>query len=78
MTASPIDLITSKQQKVALRGIRVQSRLMAMGQRTTIEQTFLNLEDEAVEAIYTFPVPERAAVCGLSGSSFRSQSATSL
>lgn len=64
MTAGTIDLITSKQQKIALRGIRVQSRLTAMGQRTTVEQTFLNLEDEAVEVTYTFPLPERAAVCG--------------
>ena len=35
-----------------------------MGQRTCIEQTFINAEKEAIEVTYTFPVPERAAVCG--------------
>lgn len=35
-----------------------------MCQRTTIEQTFVNLEETAVEALYTFPLPDRAAVCG--------------
>lgn len=64
MTVSPIDLITARQQKVALRGIRVHSRLSGMGQQTTVEQTFVNMEKEAIEVTYAFPVPERAAVYG--------------
>src|SRR5204862_3139314 len=50
--------------RVALRGVRLRSRLSGMSQRTTVEQTFVNLEDRAVEAVYTFPLPESAAVCG--------------
>ena len=34
-------------------------------QRTTVEQTFVNLEPLAIEAVYTFPLPENAAVCGV-------------
>jgi hypothetical protein len=43
--------------------VRVRSRLVALGQKTTIEQTFVNLEDRAIEAVYTFSFPESAAVC---------------
>src|SRR5690242_9432846 len=50
--------------RVALRGVRVLARLSGMSQRTTVEQTFVNLEDRAIEAVYTFPLPESAAVCG--------------
>jgi hypothetical protein len=28
-----------------------------------VEQTFVNLEPVAIEAIYTFPLPDDAAVC---------------
>ena len=40
----------------------MQSRLVALGQKTTIEQTFVNIEDRAIEAVYTFPLPEGAAI----------------
>src|SRR3712207_2838083 len=56
-TANPAD-------RVALRGVRLRSRLSGMSQRTTIEQTYVNLEPDAIEAVYTFPLPESAAVCG--------------
>src|SRR3954467_3889723 len=50
--------------KVALRGVRLRARLSGMSQRTTVEQTYVNLERRAIEAVYTFPLPESAAVCG--------------
>src|SRR6478609_6479469 len=50
--------------RVALRGVRVHARLAGMSQRTTVEQTFVNLEPRAIEAVYTFPLPDGAAVCG--------------
>jgi len=56
-TANPSD-------RIALRGVRVRSRLTGMSQRTTLEQTFVNLESKPIEALYTFPLPEGAAVCG--------------
>src|SRR5947207_11363561 len=49
---------------VALRGVRLRAHIAALGQRTTIEQTFVNVERNAIEAVYTFPLPENAAVCG--------------
>jgi Ca-activated chloride channel family protein len=50
--------------EIALRGVRVRSRLSGMSQKTIVEQMFVNLEDRAIEAVYTFPVPDGAAVCG--------------
>ncbi len=59
-----IDLKTKNPaDKIALRGVRVRSRLSGMSQTTTVEQTFINAEHKAIEAIYTFPLPENAAVC---------------
>ncbi|HTL29467.1 MAG TPA: VIT domain-containing protein, partial [Tepidisphaeraceae bacterium] len=50
--------------RVALRGVRLRAQLTALCERTTIEQTFVNKESRAIEALYTFPLPEDAAVCG--------------
>jgi Ca-activated chloride channel family protein len=50
--------------RIALRGVRVAARLSGMGLRAVVEQTFVNLESRAIEAVYTFPLPESAAVCG--------------
>ena len=59
-----IDLLTGKASaKIALRGVHVVSSLAGMSQRTTVEQTFLNMERREIEAIYTFPLPDNAAVC---------------
>src|SRR5687767_8875927 len=51
------------EQKIALRGVRLRSVVAALAERATVEQTFVNLEAIAIEAIYTFPLPEDAAVC---------------
>jgi hypothetical protein len=56
-TANPAD-------RVALRGVRLAARVAGMSLKATLEQTFVNLEDRAIEAVYTFPLPESAAVCG--------------
>jgi Ca-activated chloride channel family protein len=59
-----IALVTpNTAHRVALRGVRVRSRLSGMSQRTTVEQTFVNREPVPIEAVYTFPLPENAAVC---------------
>lgn len=49
---------------IALRGVRITSRLAGLSERTTVEQTFANLGDRPLEPIYTFPLPDGAAVCG--------------
>ena len=50
--------------RIALRGVRVHATLVGLAQRTLVEQTFVNLEPRAVEAVYTFPLPDGAAVSG--------------
>src|SRR3954452_11801287 len=50
--------------RIALRGVRLRARVAGMSLKATLEQTFVNLEDRAIEALYTFPLPEGAAVCG--------------
>lgn len=60
----PTLVATDRQAHIALRGTQLHSRLTGMSQVTTVEQTYVNLGEEAIEAIYTFPLPEDAAVCG--------------
>ena len=55
---------THPDDRVALRGVRIHATLVGLAQRTRIEQTFVNLEPRAIEAAYTFPLPDGAAVCG--------------
>src|SRR5262249_30887949 len=62
--ASELRSLSRRQDQIALRGVRVRSRLAGMSQKTTVEQMFVNLEPRAIEAVYTFPLPEGAAVCG--------------
>jgi Ca-activated chloride channel family protein len=50
--------------RISLRGVRVRARVAGMSLKATVEQTFVNLEAQAIEAVYTFPLPEGAAVCG--------------
>jgi len=53
----------NSMDRIALRGVRLQCSLTALCERTTVEQTFVNLEDKPIEAVYTFPLPDEAAVC---------------
>jgi Ca-activated chloride channel homolog len=43
----------------------IELRVTGMIARATVEQTFENPSDEVVEAVYVFPLPETAAVDGL-------------
>lgn len=49
--------------KVALQGVRIRAHVAGFAQKTTIEQTFANLEKKPIEANYNFPLPANAAVC---------------
>jgi Ca-activated chloride channel family protein len=49
--------------RIALRGVRMHAVLAGMSQKTLVEQTFVNREQHAIEAVYTFPLPDGAAVC---------------
>ncbi len=60
-----IDLRTEKDtDQIALRGIRIRATVAALSVKACVEQAFVNMESRAIEAIYTFPVPDGAAVCG--------------
>lgn len=49
---------------VALTGVRIVASVTGSGHRTLVEQLFVNREAVAIEAVYTFPLPDGAAVCG--------------
>lgn len=53
-----------RSEMIALRGVRLTAKLSGGSLEAALEQTFVNLESKAIEAIYTFPLPETAAVCG--------------
>ena len=51
------------EDQVALHGVRLSGRVLGTHQQITLEQTYINLEDRAIEAQYTFPLPANATVC---------------
>src|SRR6266550_1396277 len=65
MEAARIGLRSAREtDRIALRGVRIVARVAGMSVKATVEQTFVNLEAEAIEAVYTFPLSDGAAVCG--------------
>lgn len=64
----PCGLYTSgKNREVPLEGVKVSAVVVGRGAKVTVTQRFRNKEGKPVEAIYKFPLPERAAVCGFEG-----------
>lgn len=64
----PCGLYTSgKNCEVPLEGVKVSAVVVGRGAKVTITQRFRNKEGKPVEAVYKFPLPERAAVCGFEG-----------
>ena len=51
---------------VPLTGVRVTGDILGRGARVKVAQRFRNDEAQAIEAVYRFPLPETAAVCGFS------------
>jgi Ca-activated chloride channel family protein len=49
---------------VALTGVRILAMVTGSGHRTVVEQLFVNRETQPIEAVYTYPLPDGAAVCG--------------
>ncbi|MCU0597516.1 MAG: VIT and VWA domain-containing protein [Desulfobacterota bacterium] len=49
---------------IPLLGVKAQGEIIGGGAKTRVFQRFRNLETKPVEAIYKFPLPEGAAVCG--------------
>ena len=59
-------LASSGSNPVPLEGVRVTGDVLGRGARVTVSQRFRNREVRAIEAVYRFPLPETAAVCGFS------------
>jgi len=57
-------LIQSNGEVVPLVGVDVQADIAGRGAKVKISQQFKNTEKKPIEAVYKFPLPENAAVCG--------------
>jgi len=44
--------------------VKVEGNILGRGARVRVSQRFRNQEKKAIEAVYKFPLPEGAAVCG--------------
>jgi Ca-activated chloride channel family protein len=59
-------LLTGPARKpVPLEGVKIHAEVLGHASRVTLAQRFRNAEKVPIEAVYVFPVPEAAAVCGL-------------
>jgi Ca-activated chloride channel family protein len=53
------------EARVALESVAVQARLRGLLSETQVTQTYRNLEDDNIEAVYTFPLPLDAVLLEL-------------
>jgi Ca-activated chloride channel family protein len=56
--------LAAGSEPVPLQGVSVDVDLTDFAARVTLTQRYRNVEDRAIEAVYTFPLDELAAVCG--------------
>lgn len=52
------------EAKIALRGVRASMYLFNNSLRVNLEQRYVNVEKVSIEAVYSFPLPIEATVCG--------------
>jgi len=57
-------LISSTSEPVPMLGVKVEADILGRGARVKVSQNFRNQEARAIEAVYKFPLPEGAAICG--------------
>ncbi len=53
-----------QQQQIAVLGVRVESQIAGLLEKTTVEQSICNDEDQAIEVSCALPIPPGAAVTG--------------
>jgi hypothetical protein len=56
--------LSSSSEPIPLEGVSIDAELNDFSARVVVTQRYRNLEDRAIEAVYTFPLDEQAAVCG--------------
>ncbi|MFH1250004.1 MAG: VIT domain-containing protein [bacterium] len=49
---------------IPLIGVKIAIKVFDFASKVTVEQAFRNIEKKPIEAVYSFPLPESAAVCG--------------
>jgi Vault protein inter-alpha-trypsin domain/von Willebrand factor type A domain len=49
---------------IPLEGVAIEAEVRDFCSRVTVTQRYRNLEEKPIEAMYVFPLDERAAVCG--------------
>jgi len=59
-----IGALTTPQGNLPLKRLEVEADIVGIFAQTVIRQTFQNPTDRALEAIYIFPLPDRAGVGG--------------
>ncbi len=57
-------LVTRNAAPIPLVGVTATGTIIGRAARVKIRQRFENREDNAIEAVYKFPLPESASVCG--------------
>lgn len=57
-------LLSSVSDPIPLMGVSVEADVLGRGAKVKVSQRFRNQEETALEAVYKFPLPEGAAVCG--------------
>ena len=58
-------LLTREGAPVPLLGVRITGHLQGRAAELKVAQRYRNTEQKPIEAVYLFPLPEDAAVCGL-------------
>jgi Ca-activated chloride channel family protein len=58
-------LVTREGAPVPLYGVAIEARVRDGAVLTTVSQRFRNTEKGPIEAVYSFPLEESSAVCGL-------------
>ncbi len=53
------------RQPIPLEGVDVHATIRGIAARVTLRQRFRNAEEAPIDAVYVFPAPEGAAICGM-------------
>src|SRR5512139_3916232 len=61
---TPIGLLAQDAAPVPLLGVSVRGEILGRGAKLRLSQRYQNREKKPIEAVYKFPLPEGAAICG--------------
>lgn len=64
MTESALAGLLAKGKPIPLEGVTIDAEIRDFCSRVTVTQRYRNQEESPIEAVYVFPLDERAAVCG--------------